>query len=77
MFSTWKRNYCKLVPLLCTDICYGQAIIHLAEQFVWITIFFLVLLSSVSYMAVLSYLLPVVSYLLLSKVQSVSALFLL
>lgn len=73
LFLNWKRNYCKLVPLFHTDLCYRQVIIHFAEQFVGIRIFFPVPLSSVSYMAVLSYLLPVVSCLLLGKVQSVSA----
>lgn len=77
MFLIWKRNYCRLVPLLHTDLCYRQVIIHFAEQFAGIRIFFPVPLSSVSYMAVLSYLLPVVSCLLLGKVQSVSPLSLL
>lgn len=45
--------YCKLVSLLHTD--HGQTISHFAEQFVGNRIFFLVPLSSVSHMAVLSY----------------------
>lgn len=28
MFSNWKRNYCSLVPLLCTDLCHGEGRSH-------------------------------------------------